>query len=170
MIENRRLADAAGDTFEVVEEVRQLQEALRQPATADGKSKVTQSTINQDTATLDEMGLFLAERLDGLRRLHNQRIPEHIAHSKYCTCQPPCYNGFDHDWMPAEPHLETLLEAMCQAGYSYMTALHPEQKPRGYYWRFGRQDASDHAGFDPISPLLAAYRAAVRAVLAAEEA
>ena len=130
---------------------------------------MTQSTINLDTATLDEMGFFLAMRLEGLRRLHNQRIPGHISDSSHCTCQPPCYIGFDHEWMPAEPHLETLLEAMRQAGYCYMTALPPEKKPPGHYWRFERQGTSGQTGFDAISPLLAAYRAAVRAILAAEE-
>jgi len=130
---------------------------------------MTQSTINLATATLEEMSLFLAERLEGLRRSHNQRIPEHVAHPKHCECQPSCYTGFDRDWTPAEPHIETLLEAMCQAGYQYTTTFHPGQRPPGYYWLFGRQDASDHPGFDAISPLLAAYRAAVRAVLAAED-
>ena len=130
---------------------------------------MTQSTINLATATLDDMSLFLAERLEGMRRSHNQRIPEHVAHPKYCACQPPCYSSFDRDWTAAEPHIETLLEAMCQAGYQYTTTLPPGQRPPGYYWLFGRPDTSEHPGFDTISPLLAAYRSAVRAVLAAED-
>ncbi len=130
---------------------------------------MTQSTINLTAATLEEMSLFLAERLEGLRRSHNQRIPEHIAHPGHCECQPSCYSGFDRDWTPADPHIETLLEVMCQAGYQYTTTHRPGQRPHGYYWLFGRQNASDHQGFDAISPLLAAYRAAIKAVLAAED-
>ncbi len=130
---------------------------------------MTQTTINLDTASLDTMGSFLAERLVGLRRQLNQRIPEHVACPQKCACQPSCYKDFDRDWTPAEPHIETLLEAMCQAGYGYMTTLPSEQDRPGYYWRFGRPEASEvYSGFDAISPLLAAYRAAVRAVLAAE--
>jgi len=72
-----------------------------------GRIKLTQSTINLATATLEEMSLLLADRLEGLRRSHNQRIPEHVAHPKRCVCQLSGYTGFDRDWTPAEPHIET---------------------------------------------------------------
>lgn len=130
---------------------------------------MTQPTINLDTASLDTMGSFLAERLVGLRRQFNQRIPEHVVYPQECACRPSCYKDFDQDWTPAEPHIETLLEAMCQAGYRYMTTPPPEQNRPGYFWQFERPEASEvYSGFDAISPLLAAYRAAVRAVLAAK--
>ena len=85
-----------------------------------------------------------------------------------CQCQPACYQGIDRDWTPAQPHLETLLEAMCLAGYQFGTKQHPAERPRGYHCLFGRPNTLDYPGFDAISPLLAAYRAAVGAVLAAE--
>lgn len=130
---------------------------------------MTQPLINLDTASLDTMGSFLAERLVGLRRQFNQRIPGHVGRPEECACQPSCYKNFDRDWTPAEPHIETLLEAMCQAGYGYMITLPPGQDRQGYYWRFERPETSEiYSGFDALSPLLAAYRAGVSAMLAAE--
>jgi len=130
---------------------------------------MTKPMIDLDTASLDTMGSFLADRLVGLRRQLNQRIPEHLARTQECQCQPSCCKGFDRDWTPAEPHIETLLEAMCQAGYGYLTPLPSEQRRPGYYWQFGRPEAAEvYSGFDAISPLLAAYRAGVRAMLATE--
>ena len=129
---------------------------------------MSHSAIDLDRATLDEMNIFLAERLEGLRRCYNQRLPAHVADPMQCECQPACYQGFDRDWTPAQPHLETLLEAMCVAGYQVGTKQHPAERPRGYHCLFGRPDTLDYPGFDAISPLLAAYRAAVGAVLAAE--
>ena len=126
------------------------------------------SVIDLNRATLDEMNIFLAERLEGLRRGHNQRLPAHVADPGQCECLPACYLDFDRDWTPAQPHLETLLEAMCGAGYLFGTKQHSAERPRGYHCLFGRPDNLDHLGFDAISPLLAAYRAAVSAVLAAE--
>ncbi len=126
------------------------------------------SAIDLNRATLDEMNIFLAERLDGLRRCHNQRLPAHVADPGQCECRPACYQAFDRDWTPAEPHLETLLEAMCEAGYRFETKQHSAERPRGYLWFFGQQNALEYRGFDSISPLLAAYRAAVSAVLAVE--
>ena len=128
--------------------------------------------INPDSATLDEMNLFLAERLEGLRREHNQRIPEHVAGLADCSCEPSCGTEFGRDWQAAEPHIETLVEAMCQAGNWYMTAVPPKPRQPGYYWHFATWDAlysteNKEVGFDAISPLLAAYRAAVRTVLKA---
>ena len=128
---------------------------------------MSHSAIDLNRATVDEMNLFLAERLEGLRRCHNQRLPAHLADPGQCQCQPACYQGFDRDWTPAQPHLETLLEAMCSAGYRFGTKQHPAERPRGYHCLFGRPDTLDYPGFDAISPLLAAYRAAVGAVLAA---
>jgi hypothetical protein len=128
---------------------------------------MTQPIIDLDTANLDTMGSFLAERLIGLRRQINQRIPEHLGRPQDCACQPSCCKGFDRDWTPAEPHIETLLEAMCQAGYRYLTPPPSEQRRSGYYWHFGRPGTTDvYSGFDAISPLLAAYRAGVKAILA----
>ena len=117
---------------------------------------------------LDDMNIFLAERLEGLRRCHNQRLPAHVADPGLCQCQPACYQGFDQDWMPAQPHLETLLEAMCEAGYRFGTRQDSAERLRGYHCLFGRPDTVYYRGFDAISPLLAVYRAAVSAVLAAD--
>jgi len=129
---------------------------------------MSNSAIDLDRATLDEMNSFLAERLEGLRRCHNQRLPAHVADPGQCECRPACYRGFDRDWTPAEPHLETLLEAMCGAGYRFGTRQPAAERPRGYRCLFGRPDKTDYLGFDAISPLLAAYRAAASAVLASE--
>lgn len=128
--------------------------------------------IDPESATLDEMNLFLAERLEGLRRQYNQRIPEHVAGLADCSCEIPCGAGFGRDWQAAEPHIETLAEAMCQAGNWHMTAVPPQSRQSGYYWRFTTWDApysaeNEEVGFDAISPLLAAYRAAIRTVLKA---
>ena len=126
------------------------------------------SLIDLNRATLDEMNIFLAEHLDGLRRCHNQRLPAHVADPGQCECQPACYQGFDRDWTPAEPHLETLLEAMCMAGYWFHAKQDLVERARGYLWLFGRPGAPKYRGFDTISPLLAAYRAAASAVLRVE--
>ena len=130
---------------------------------------MSHSAIDLDRATLDEMNVFLAERLEGLRRCHNQRLPAHVADPGQCECLPACYQSFDRDWSPAQPHLETLLEAMCGAGYRFGTKQDPAERPRGYHCLFGWPDTCDYLGFDAISPLVAAYRAAVSAVLSAEE-
>ena len=129
---------------------------------------MSHSVIDLNRATLDEMNLFLAERLEGLRRCHNQRLPAHVADPGQCECRPACYQRFDRDWTPAEPHLETLLEAMCGAGYQFEAKQDSLERPRGHIWFFGQHGILEYRGFDAISPLLAAYRAAVSAVSAVE--
>ena len=126
---------------------------------------MSRSAIDLNRATLDEMNVFLAERLEGLRRCHNQPLPAHVADPGQCECRPACYLGFDRDWTPAEPHLETLLEAMCEAGYRFGAEQRSAERPRGYLWLFGQQGSLEYRGFDAISPLLAAYRAAASAML-----
>ena len=64
---------------------------------------MSHSAIDLNRATLDEMNTFLAERLEGLRRCYNQRLPAHVADPGQCECRPACYQGFDRDWTPAEP-------------------------------------------------------------------
>ena len=61
---------------------------------------MSSSLIDLNRATLDEMNIFLAEHLEGLRRCYNQRHPAHVADPGKCKCLPACYQGFDRDWTP----------------------------------------------------------------------